>query len=489
MGNIARFQDRLSGWHLPAALALALALGMAQPLAAQEASPGGFTLPAGSQPQQTPPSDVQGPVDTDSSPPRRTDQPAEAPAAPPVATIAPVPVPQAGQNRSPRLRDRAANAQPSRDRQQARDQRPPAAQPVSPDTPVSSPEEPVSDTPAADAPQAQAPVLPPSLPDLPPNAGTPELDTDSPEEGGSIFWWLVAGVAALISLIVMAMRQRAASQQQAAQPEAPAIPTATVPTPPLRQAPPVAAPPPGPAIPAAAPFGTLQGGATGFSSAPPVAPATAPAASLQTIEPEFKPSPAVAPAPAPAPRAAPPAPPKPEPQPAEPPAPVAGNAPRLLLDFNTLGVDVTLVNAVARFHLAVTNMSDIPLSDIALHGAIVQARRGMPPTVDPLQGDRLLPEVQKLASIAPGGTGRYEGQIRLPLVEIEPIEMNGRMLFVPVVHIWIGYTGPDETRYAVTQSFVLGEESNPPGPRVGPLRLDLGPRRFTGVGQRPLQPA
>lgn len=163
--------------------------------------------------------------------------------------------------------------------------------------------------------------------------------------------------------------------------------------------------------------------------------------------------------------------------------------PRLLLDFATLGIDVTLVNAVARYHLGVTNMADIPVSNIALHGAIVQARKGMPPTIDPMRGDSLLPHLQKIADIDPGSIQRCEGQIRLPLNQIEPIAMQGRMLFVPLVHIWIGYDGPDGTRYAVTQSFVLGEESNPPGPRVGPLRLDLGPRRFTSIGQRPLQPA
>ena len=168
------------------------------------------------------------------------------------------------------------------------------------------------------------------------------------------------------------------------------------------------------------------------------------------------------------------------------PAPVV---PRLLLDFAALGIDVTLVNAVARYHLGVTNMADIPVSNIALHGAIVQARKGLPPTVDPLRGDSLLPHLQRIADIDPGSTQRCEGQIRLPLSQIEPIAMQGRLLFVPLVHIWIGYDGPDGTRYAVTQSFVLGEESTPPGPRVGPLRLDLGPRRFTSIGQRPLQPA
>lgn len=168
---------------------------------------------------------------------------------------------------------------------------------------------------------------------------------------------------------------------------------------------------------------------------------------------------------------------------------LADEAPRLLLDYTTLGVDVTLVNAIARYHLGVSNMSDIPVTDVVLHGAVVQARRGMPPTIDPMLGDSLLPRLQAMPDIAVGATVRCEGQIRLPLAQIEPIAMQGRLLFVPVVHIWIGYSGPDGSRFAVTQSFVLGEESSPPGPRVGPLRLDLGPRRFTGVGQRPLQSA
>ena len=150
---------------------------------------------------------------------------------------------------------------------------------------------------------------------------------------------------------------------------------------------------------------------------------------------------------------------------------------------------MTLVNAIARYHLGITNTSDTAITDVVLHGAVVQARRGMPPTIDPMMGDQLLPRLQAVADIGVGETQRCEGQIRLPLAQIEPIAMQGRLLFVPVVHIWIGYHGPDGSRYAVTQSFVLGEENTPPGPRVGPLRLDLGPRRFTGIGQRPLQPA
>ncbi|MDM7956728.1 hypothetical protein [Blastomonas sp.] len=469
---------------VPAVLALVLVLPASSH--AQQGSPGSFSLPPGPQAEPQPPSDVQGPVDSESTPPRRAEQPAEPAPEPVVPSIAPVPVPV------PQPRQEPPPRQPSTSEQQRTERQAPSRaqqQPGSQTEPA-----PAEQEPSADAAPVLPPVTPPPLP-LPDTSAVPapttEAEAPDGETDSSIWWWLGAGLVALISLIVMGLRQRSARQSRSAPAPAPQVSTQTVPTPPLRKPPavPQAAPPAPPAAPPAAaanaanaaagpassiPFGTIQ--ATGLSFKPAASPAPAP-------------SPATAPTPAPAP---PPAPqPTPAPQPAAPQAAASAGPqpPRLLLDFTTLGVDVTLVNAIARYHLGITNMAEIAVSDVVLHGAVVQARRGMPPTIDPMQGDTLLPMLQKLEDIAPDGTRRCEGQIRLPLEQIEPIEMQGRLLFVPVVHIWIGYSGPDGTRYAVTQSFVLGEESSPPGARVGPLRLDLGPRRFTEVGQRPLQPA
>ena len=487
--------------------------GLSAPGSAQD-NPGSFSLPPGPQQNPQPPSNVQGPVDAESTPPRRTDEPAEPAPRPPVATIAPTPVPR---QQSPRAqetpRPRPTSPRPAAQQPQAQPRsQAPAATPApapaaSPDSLVSADQPPV-EAPATEAPPADAlPV--PELPGLsePNPATSPETDPATAEDDGSIWWWAGAGLIALASLVFMGLRSRKARPAVAAETPVHLQPVETVPTPPLRQQPKVAAPPapaPRPVAPQPQPQPQPQADLK-FDAAQM-------AGSWRTAAPTPPPPPARAPVMAP----------PPEPEEAdideilpdsaladsasgasaslgaapgvpqrhqlggETPAPVV---PRLLLDYTTLGIDVTLVNAVARYHLGITNMSDMSVSNIALHGAIVQARKGMPPTIDPMRGDSLLPHLQKIADIEPGSTQRCEGQIRLPLGQIEPIAMQGRMLFVPLVHIWIGYDGPDGTRYAVTQSFVLGEESNPPGPRVGPLRLDLGPRRFTAIGQRPLQPA
>lgn len=498
-----------------AALAVTAMLGAAPLAIAQESTPGSFTLPPGPTQSNEPPSNVQGPVDAESTPPRRTDQPAEPAPRPPVTTIAPTPVPrqQTPRQAAPRQATPAPRATtPPRagtPRPAPQVSRPQTPAPVTPAPSVGAPP-PAATTPAPqqpvpvpDAPVA-APLPAPELPTLPlPDSTTePETDPAEVEDQGSPWWWAAAGLIALVSLVVMAMRQRKPKPVGAA---APAIPTATVPTPPLRHQRP--APPPPPAAPPVQPYlqpaqlGDFQPLASPPPPPPPAPPPPRPAppqqppastadldAQSQALASGILPDAALATGPAST------STPVSAPQGRTvvhdfgSPEPVV-EVPRLLLDFTTLGVDVTLVNAVARYHLGVTNMGDLALSNLTLHGAVVQARRGMPPTVDPMRGDALLPHLQKIADIDAGGTQRCEGQIRLPLNQIEPIEMQGRLLFVPVVHIWIGYDGPDGTRYAVTQSFVLGEESSPPGPRVGPLRLDLGPRRFTAIGQRPLQPA
>lgn len=492
-------------------------LALTAPVIAQDNNPGSFSLPAGSQPSPQPPSDVQGPVDAESTPPRRTDQPAEPAPRPPVATIAPTPVPR---QQTPRAQDtprpRAATSRPAAQQPQAqpRTQTPapaPTASPIpAPDTPAIS-ADPAAQAPATEAPAAE-PLPIPELPGVaePDPATTPETDPAVAEDDGSIWWWAAAGLVALASLVFMGLRSRKPKPAVAADTPVHLQPVETVPTPPLRQQPKVAAPP-APAPRPAAP-----------QPQPPAKPQPDLTLDAAQLAGSWRAAAAPPPSPPPSPARAPIMPPPAAPEEADmdeilPDSALADSAggasaalgaaqgvpqrhqlgqeapepvvPRLLLDFTTLGIDVTLVNAVARYHLGITNMSDMPLSKLALHGAIVQARKGMPPTIEPLRGDSILPHLQKIADIEPGGTQRCEGQIRLPLGQIEPIAMQGRMLFVPLVHIWIGYDGPDGTRYAVTQSFVLGEESNPPGPRVGPLRLDLGPRRFTSIGQRPLQPS
>ena len=63
--------------------------------------------------------------------------------------------------------------------------------------------------------------------------------------------------------------------------------------------------------------------------------------------------------------------------------------------------------------------------------------------------------------------------------------VGDKKIFVPVMLANVAYSwdgGADN----VTIACMVGRESEPPGAKMGPLRLDLGPRSFAPLGQRPL---
>jgi len=158
----------------------------------------------------------------------------------------------------------------------------------------------------------------------------------------------------------------------------------------------------------------------------------------------------------------------------------------VMLEFIPSRAETTLFNAIIAYRLTVINTGDKPIRNIAVHALVEQARRDMMQQIPALEGADLLPLRHNHDLIEAGSSQLFEGELRLPLNTIEPIQVSSRYLFVPVTHFWIGYTEPDGQRFAATRSFLVGEEANPPTAKVAPIRLELGPRKIMTVGQRPL---
>jgi len=159
------------------------------------------------------------------------------------------------------------------------------------------------------------------------------------------------------------------------------------------------------------------------------------------------------------------------------------------IDFALDDAEMTLLNAVVHYRLRIANPGPAAIADVALHAVLGQAGRDLSPQVDAAAGLAEWPAIAALPVLAPGAAQVVTGTLRLPLATIEPIRHQGRMLFVPVVRIAIGFAAADGRRGAIGRAFVLGEEQSPPGPRVAPLRLELGPRRLPRIGQRRLEAA
>ena len=62
--------------------------------------------------------------------------------------------------------------------------------------------------------------------------------------------------------------------------------------------------------------------------------------------------------------------------------------------------------------------------------------------------------------------------------------VQGRRLFIPMVAFNVRYRFGEAGIGQTSASYLVGSESDPPVDKMGPFRLDLGPRVYRKVGQR-----
>jgi hypothetical protein len=86
--------------------------------------------------------------------------------------------------------------------------------------------------------------------------------------------------------------------------------------------------------------------------------------------------------------------------------------------------------------------------------------------------------------VPPGGTLKLNGQVALPNAELREIELAGRRIFVPMVAINVAYDWAEGGTGRTSRSWLVGREAEVPTEKMGPFRLDLGPRIYRSVGRR-----
>lgn len=75
--------------------------------------------------------------------------------------------------------------------------------------------------------------------------------------------------------------------------------------------------------------------------------------------------------------------------------------------------------------------------------------------------------------------------VSMPREEVREIKVQGRILFVPTVAFNLLYEWGRDKVGQTCSAHVVGREPDPPAEKMAPFRLDLGPRVYRSVGQRP----
>ena len=175
----------------------------------------------------------------------------------------------------------------------------------------------------------------------------------------------------------------------------------------------------------------------------------------------------------------------PAPRPATPPASPSGIVstrlrPWLEIEFSPGRCVVEEDKATIQFDIAVFNSGSAPARDVLIEASMFNAG----PTQDQEIGAFFAHPVAKgerIPAIPPLKRVALKSAVSLSREQMRQFEVAGRRLFVPLVgfnalYRWSGGDGQ------TSASYLVGRDTN--GEKMAPLRLDLGPRVFRGLGAR-----
>jgi hypothetical protein len=177
--------------------------------------------------------------------------------------------------------------------------------------------------------------------------------------------------------------------------------------------------------------------------------------------------------------------PEPRPVPAPEPKPETPAAPRpwLELDIIPERAAATEAEALVHYALTVTNQGEAEARNIRIDPRLFNAGAEGDMAAffqGPIHEQSGSPHIV----IAPGGTLKLNGQVALPMAELQEMEVAGRRIFVPMVAINVAYDWAGGGTGRTSRSWLVGREAETPQAKMGPFRLDLGPRIYRSVGRR-----
>jgi hypothetical protein len=189
-------------------------------------------------------------------------------------------------------------------------------------------------------------------------------------------------------------------------------------------------------------------------------------------------------APAPAPKPAP----KPAPAPPRrPPSSIPGLVstrlrPWIDFGFEPLRCIVEDKQITVEFELELLNSGSAPARAVLVEATLFNAGPNQDAEIGAFFANPV-GEGDRIAMIQPLKRTVLRPRVTIPREQVQVYEVGGRKVFVPLIafnalYRWSGGEGQSSI------SYLIGRDTN--GEKMAPIRLDLGPRVFRGLGSRPL---
>lgn len=153
----------------------------------------------------------------------------------------------------------------------------------------------------------------------------------------------------------------------------------------------------------------------------------------------------------------------------------------LAITVDAVRMDRSVMNATVGYRVTVRNRTAQALRGLAVEADLVSASRELPAEQQLASPEQALTPRHNAERLAPGGSLRFEGQVRLPLSEATAIRQGRVGLLVPLLRVRATAAGTAP----VATTLVIGRAEGSAA-RPQPFRLDEPPRSYAPLAQRVL---
>jgi outer membrane biosynthesis protein TonB len=182
--------------------------------------------------------------------------------------------------------------------------------------------------------------------------------------------------------------------------------------------------------------------------------------------------------------------PKPAPSPASPPAKLPALAEAKSADVSITFIPekatISFTNLTVQGQLQIANESKVLAKDMQLRAVLLSASSQQQLAIDTFFSDPTQIAPNALGEAKPGERLGLSLELSVPLSEMQTFPLGDQRLLVPILVASLSYAGDNDETSAAHLACMIGREAQPPKPKMGPLRLDKGPRSFAPLGQRPV---
>lgn len=147
---------------------------------------------------------------------------------------------------------------------------------------------------------------------------------------------------------------------------------------------------------------------------------------------------------------------------------------------------ISFTTLTVQGQLQIANESKVPAKNMELHAVLLSASERQQEAMASFFDDPTQIAPNALGEAKPGERLALSLELSVSLSEMQSFPLGDLRLLVPILVANLSYSGADGRKEEARLACMIGREAKPPKPKMGPLRLDQGPRSFAPLGQRPV---